>query len=296
MKKINIYVMMFCILFCFAACSGNDDIGAIEVIGPDYTLPQGQSDADDRIVEYYEQYNTYILYDFTSTDFYYDMSTMFTYELPDPQYVGDMLDLLEDIWFDFYPAEFHQKYMPYKLFLTKYVQQAWGTGYLQLFTVVGTTPSHCYTMGFCSDTLQKITPDTKLYFKNEIQRYLWGNWYSVIELPDEFFSVSDYSTSVSAYDPSAENYSRKRGFVADYYYGYDNEWSGSYVGNSNYDISIVQGYDARAFLTRMATHSEEEWASDLEYPLVKKKYDIIRNWLQEKYGFDLQKVGDATYE
>lgn len=297
MKKINIYLIMFCTLWGVVSCSGNDDIGDIEPLTQDYDLSQGNPEADARIVEYYKNFNTYILYNFTYNDFYYDMSTSFLYEDCDPEYVEDMLDLLDDIWFDFYPVEFHKKFMPYKLFLTKNILQPWGDDYfLKLFTVAGVKPAHCYSVGFCSDTLQKITPETKLYFKNEIQRNLWGNWYSLLNAPEEFFNVSDYSTPVSAYDPTSDDYARKRGFVTDYYYGYDDEWCARYVGNSSYDISVVKGFDFRSFLTTMATHDSEFWESYLQYPLVKKKYEIVRSWLQENFGFDLQKVGDATYE
>lgn len=296
MRKMNFYLMLLGIAWYAVACSGNDDIDGVEPLSLDYELPQGKSDADDRIVDYYEQFGTYILYDFSSVDYYYGMSTRFQFNLPDPVYVGDMLDLLEEIWFDFYPEEFNKQYMPYKLMLTEYTQEPWGDGYNQLFAVAGTNPAYCYSIGFCTDTLQKLKPETKVYFKNEIQRRLWMDWVKRIELPEEFFAVSDYSTRVMAYDPNDENYARKRGFVADYVYGYDNEWSGSYVGNTSYDIEVIHEYDARAYLTRMAAHPYADWASDLEYPLVKQKYDILNAWLVEHYGIHLQDVGNATYE
>lgn len=110
MKKISTYLVTLIILWCIG-CSENDGVGKIAPLIPEYELPQGKSPADDRIVEYYNQYGSYILYDYTKLDFQYDLfssSGSYTYALPDPQYVGDMLDLLEDIWFDFYPVAFHK--------------------------------------------------------------------------------------------------------------------------------------------------------------------------------------------
>lgn len=44
----------------------------------------------------------------------------------------------------------------------------------------------------------------------------------------------------------------------------------------------------------MRNRTSEEWAEDLTYPLVKKKYDILRNYFLEKFNFDIQKIGDAN--
>lgn len=89
------------------------------------------------------------------------------------------------------------------------------------------------------------------------------------------------------------NYARTRGFVADYTYGYANEWSGSLT---SYTREQCEEMDAKAFIVGMVYRTSEEWASDLVYPLVKKKYDILRNYFFEEYNFDIQKVGDVTYE
>ena len=77
------------------ACAEDKEIGEIAPLSPDYTLPQGKSPADDRIVELHSQYGTYILYEYSQLDFVYGFSTSYSYlyTLPDPQYVGDMLDL-----------------------------------------------------------------------------------------------------------------------------------------------------------------------------------------------------------
>ena len=124
MKIRNILWLVLVSCTLFAACTGNDDdLGEILPVMPEYELPQGKSPADDRIVEYYNNYGSYILYEYVELDFMRDIdATGYVYELPDPQYVGDMLDFLEDTWFDFYPAEFHKQFMPYKIFLTQKLQ------------------------------------------------------------------------------------------------------------------------------------------------------------------------------
>ena len=51
-----------------------------------------------------------------------------------------------------------------------------------------------------------------------------------------------------------------------------------------------------SFITWLLTRSSEEWKEDLTWPLVKKKYDILRNWTQEEFGFDIQSIGDLFCE
>lgn len=284
MKKIMNYLMV--LFVCgFIACSGNDKIEYIEPWTEEYVLPQGKSDADDRIMNYYDQYGTYILYEYSDLEFRYEFPNLiYDYELPDLAYVGDMLDLLEDIWFDFYPVDFHKKYMPLKIMLAKQFvyQNTFGVTTLY-FTASGTSS---IGIGFCSDTLRKITPETKLGFKNDLQGSLWTTWLNKVEFPDEFFTISDYSYNADM-DPMSDNYARKRGFVTYYFSGMALEWSTSGTLDSQIDLL--------SFLTGMLIRTSEDWKTDLEYPLVKKKYDILRSWFQEKYGFDMQNIGDATF-
>ena len=51
-----------------------------------------------------------------------------------------------------------------------------------------------------------------------------------------------------------------------------------------------------SFITWLLTRSSEEWKEDLTWPLVKKKYDILRNWTQEEFGFDIQSIGNLFCE
>ncbi len=285
MKKIKIYIWMLlaCVL---TACSGNDDVDYVAPWTEEYELPQGKSDADDRIVDYYNRYGSYILYEYSLIDFRYEVDeySFYNFKLPDPAYVGNMLDLLEDIWFDFYPDEFHKKYMPLKIMLTENMTYENSARYY--FTLTGES---AVGIGWCSDTLREITPTTKLEFKNELQGALWEIWTGKLEFPEEFFAVSDYSIAADD-DPASENYARKRGFVAE-------EWDYEWSMVTDWETGMLdEQKDLKSFLTAMITRTSAEWKADLQYPLVREKYDILRNWIQKTYGFDLQKIGDTTYE
>ena len=68
MKRMNIYIALFLSL-CLLACSEENGVGNVDPLEPDYILPQGKSPADDRIIELYNQYGTYVLYEYLERDF-----------------------------------------------------------------------------------------------------------------------------------------------------------------------------------------------------------------------------------
>ena len=73
MKKINLYLITLCLFGCMA-CTDEDKVGDVGTLPQDYVLPQGKSPADGRIVEYYNSYKSYILYEYTQPDFQYGLS------------------------------------------------------------------------------------------------------------------------------------------------------------------------------------------------------------------------------
>ena len=45
----------------------------------------------------------------------------------------------------------------------------------------------------------------------------------------------------------------------------------------------------------MISRTSDEWASDLTYPLVKKKYDILQNYFLKTYNVNLKNIGNTVY-
>lgn len=288
----KIYLILISLLL-LVSCSKDKEITDIVPISTDYKLPQGKSSADDRIVALYNQYSSYFLYEFTERDFVWTLTSdgstkeAYSYTEGDPQYVGDMLDLLDEIWFGFYSKEFHQRYMPYRVFLTSVLINNKDGKECYLRQI-----SNQIAVGYCSKALLAMTGKMKLEYKNDLQISLWKDWVDrgVFDIPREFYTVSDYSKEADLYDPSSPDYARVRGFVA-------NSDGGEWCGWVNWQTKVLEKtHDLRAFLTSMVSKSSEQWESDLQYPLVKKKYNILRDYFLKEYDFDIQKIGDAMYE
>ena len=284
----KIYWIGLLIIACMG-CAGNDEVGKIDPLTPEYDLSQGTSLVDERIKDYYEQYRTYVLYDYTDVELNYDLYYDCTFVLPEVEYVEVMLDLLEEIWIDLYPTEFHLKYMPQKIFLAAELQQVLTPDMSSpVFVLNG---EYTLALGDCSDVLLNMTAETKLNLKNELQKNLWNTWLnaSVMEFPDAFYKVSDYSRVASA-DITSADYTRTRGFIMD---AYGSDWS---LFPSDFMTgTLSEQLDLMSFVLGMITRSSESWAADLAYPLVKEKYDILHEWFLEKYDVDLVKVGNVSY-
>lgn len=289
MKNIEKYGLVLMMLGMIA-CSEDKGIGNVPALTDEYVLPQGHSSADARIVDIFEKWGTYILYEYTADDLRWlqvDANSMwegYEYTIPDTSYVDEMVDFLEKAWFQFFPDEFHREFMPYKVFLVselKYVDSYYGTESVYDARIVD---SHM-VIANCSEKLENMTSEEKLSFKLDIQSVLWAAWLSKFEIPEAFYEVSDYAT-IASVNPEDWNYARELGFVAD---ADGVEWSTQDPWPST---TLSENADLDAFLSGMYSRTEEEWEEDLTYPLVKQKYDILRNYFLENYHFDIQSIGN----
>lgn len=275
--------------FCLAACSESEiDPSSIPTIEAEYTLPQGKSDADDRIVNAHEKYGTYILYEFTEADMKWMQSDVhgywksYEYTPAQTEYVGRVMDCLEDYVFRFYPEPFLVRALPYKIFLTatlSYNEKLMDMRILSTQMVISN----------CSEVINTLleTEAGRIAFKNKIQSTFWASWIGMFSIPKEFYEVSGYLTVASA-NPSDWNYARTLGFVANAdgtEWSTKDPWPNSTLNNQS---------DLQAYLVGMRNRTSEDWAEDLTYPLVKEKYDILRTYFQDQFGFDIQAIGDAN--
>lgn len=275
--------------FCLTACSESEiDLSSIPTIDTEYTLPQGKSDADDRIVNTYEKYGTYILYEFTEADMKWMQSDVhndwrdYRYTPAQTEYVGIIMDCLEDYVFRFYPEPFLARALPYKIFLTATLSQD------GLFADMRILSSQM-VISNCSEVINTLleTEAGRIAFKNKIQSTFWASWIGMFSIPKEFYEVSGYLTVASA-NPSDWNYARTLGFVANAdgtEWSTKDPWPNSTLNNQS---------DLQAYLVGMRNRTSEDWAEDLTYPLVKEKYDILRTYFQDQFGFDIQAIGDAN--
>ena len=299
MKKINLYLITLC-LFGGVACTDEDKVGDVGTLPQDYVLPQGESPADDRIVEYYNSYKSYILYEYTQPDFIYGLSqtnNSYIYEKVDPLCMDVVLDFLEDIWFDLYLTEFHAKYMPYKIMVAKSMETTYGT---RAYATMGNDGQSFY-VNDCSEELKNLSAEEKRAKKKELQLCLWNYWRTkgTLEFPEEFYKVSDYTRAAKDYDPENPDdpdFALARGFMP-MWFAYQNKYIFDWCLYVNYQTKLVDSeQDLQHFMYAMITRTASEWGDYLtKYPLLKRKYDILHSWFLTKYKVDLKKIGEIMY-
>ncbi len=295
--KMRIYAILWAILF-LGGCAKDTEIGEIPVPGADYVLPQGgDTTADQRILELYETYGSYFLYEFSEKDFNWTQVSgslgddIFRFDPIEPSKVANLLDLLQLTWFDFYDQEFLAKTIPIRIFLTEVLQQQvsefdWDIWdyVLSWKDIYARYLDNQIAVSNVDKNISDMSSEEKREYKSNLQSVFLESLVTsaVIIAPDEFLAISDYSDNVS----DAEE-ARKAGFVRNPTDDEDFEWSvDSYMTESN---------DLNAYLASLVFRTTGEWEDDLQYPLVEQKYNILINWLKTEYGIDIVKIGNTTY-
>lgn len=292
----RIYAILLAILF-LGGCAKDTEIGKIMVPGVDYTLPQGGDvTADQRILKLYETYGSYFLYEFSEKDFNWTQISgslgddIFRFDPIEPGKVANLLDLLQLTWFDFYDQEFLAKTMPIRIFLAETVQLQvsefdWGTWdyILSWKDIYARYLDNQIAISNVDKNITEMSAEEKREYKSNLQsvflEYLVTS--AIIVAPDEFIAISDYLNNVSDTEEA-----RNAGFVLNPTMDY--EWS--------VDGNMTESNDLNAYLASLVFRTTEEWKEDLQYPLVKQKYDILVNWLKTGYGIDIVKIGNTIYE
>ena len=292
----RIYISLLAILF-LSGCAKDTQIGNIQVPGADYVLPQGgDAMADQRILKLYETYGSYFLYEFSEKDFNWTQISnslgddVFRFDPIEPGKVKNLLDLLQLTWFDFYDQEFLAHAMPIRIFLTETVQLQvrkfdWGIWdyILSWKDVYARYLDNQIAISNVNKSVADMSAEEKRVYKSNLQSVFLESLVAsaTIVAPDEFIAISDYSNNV---DDTEE--ALNAGFVLNPTMDY--EWS--------IDGNMTESNDLNAYLASLVFRTAKEWEDDLQYPLVKQKYDILVSWLKTEYGIDIVKIGNTIYE
>lgn len=236
MKKIA--YLLFCVAL-FAGCNDEDDIVPRTEDEVFYQLPQGNHDYDDKIVEYYNKYGFYILYEFekkdlywnntvwtefreSSSDYVYDATSMGTLlgEPADPDYAGRVLEMCEKGCFNLYP-ENYLNYMPLRFLLCSELNNVVTAGTVitdgGAVTLRDTVKINVYrsfsrlAVNWASSDLDTITETDKLYFSKDLNT----EFISVLQENDVFEYDEDFMITGHSYSYASlqgENLF-KRGFL-----------------------------------------------------------------------------------
>ena len=301
----NILLAIACLWAVCISCSDDTKIGAPDEILPDYVLPQGDAskEANDRILQIFETYSSYVLYNYTEKDAFWTQTAAGgaaqTYRaiMGESRHVDDMLDYIYDIWLRFFPEEFLKKGgIPYRVFLADsiYWDRGWGKTFYNY-----RVNCNALIIGGMNKDLAAMDAVTKKARKNELLGAMWDYYIAqgLLVVPDEFYKDTDYGTvpTLPYLGEEALEAYRKRGFLpSSYYNGIPEEW---FWGD--YAWTHAKENDLKSFLYNLREKTDEEvaWSLDNpEYELIRKKWNILISYYKKEFGIDLRKMGNTTFE
>lgn len=283
----KIHYTLFIICVCLLAACGEGDLGEIKTPSDGYSLPQGGDEkADARIQQYYDKYNCYFLYEFTEKDFQWTMvntstgGSVYTYTPLKTDSINSLLDVLELSWLPFYPEDYLKQAMPKRIFLCQQVlgKSLFSDSYSEYPCRYLTYQLAVANPGVWEDLDELEQKEYRCYLNSMflLSCYNSGN----LTIPDAFFEISDYTNT----DTGSRKKARNAGFVKNERTGI--EWATQ--GNS-----LTKTDDVDAYLSSLVYRTEDEWASDLTYDKVARKYAILKQMLKDM-GIDIEGMSDPT--
>lgn len=244
----------------------------------DRFLPQGSNRYDDSIMAAYNTYKTYILYRFTQSDYGYNhISRKKDSAFPaNPQYISPVLRLVHEHVFNFFPEDFLQRTMPYKILLASYI----GTATTRSATGFETTYASL-TIGWADSTLLGLDTPAKLkafrvnLVRAYLDRALRG---TALQVPIEFQTSLLSGFDYNEIDNIAEK--NQNGVIEPF--------------GPNLNVTT----DFLGYLQAMMTRPKAEIENAYFRPAIdsrgsyRKKYGIVSSWFLNKFGFDAQELGN----
>jgi hypothetical protein len=273
-----------------------------------YELPQGNASFDSVILNFYHEYNTYILYRFSDVDFNYQLSynlatppnSSINSAIPGPVLMrgGDSiaipaaLDFMNQYWFGFYPEGFKKQYLPQKILLAGLICNSRWNGTTRVYDTIRTVADTIPIEGMDAITLPKI--DTafitlplakKLLLKAQLNKLFLKHLMdppvstipALISKPADFFNVSDYTVGNLT---NANKY--KYGFI----YSYTN------------NRAPTPDQDLLSFLDTICAKPKSALDANMLNPkvdslgLTAKKYSLLVNYFMNNYNVDIQAIGN----
>ena len=296
--KYRLLLVIFCLILC-VRCYHEDSLVSTEISEFKYTLPQGNHDYDAKILDWYERCGFYVLYKFEPKDVYWninfweeleksvssDVATGFKAEPADEAYAGDLLDIVERKFLNFYPDTMLRRCMSMKLLLCSELIQADFTrlherGFLYGFD--------CLIVNYANENITSL-PSRKIDLLKDTINMSFLNRLTLtkkIAMSSEFLDVSSYDNVTVDKKNMYE-----KGYIAPKSGGKrkEDDWK-------DFLKAIIK--TPSTYLTAEPKDGDTSFKGILHEKkdvkgMIRKKYDILIRYFKDEYGVDLQKIGDS---
>ena len=306
MKQLLLYI---CLVSMLAACYKKEDAITPTTEDHGYKVPQGNHGYDDYIVNFYQKYGKYLLYEFTDKDVYWTPTTWKVATLAngvwlngpemvkaDPAYVGDQLKLIDTTWFRYYSDAFLKTFLPVKIMLCKSVDSVYltivsaspvvfgrGVGSVAAwfnYDNISVNYGNSTAATLTAAQVKKIGAKMHLIFMQSIKER------NLVTATSNFAAVANYGTTLSS-----QAIAYQQGIISPY--------ASTPTANldwANFMIAMVT-MNETALKTSTAATNTTFWgilnATKDPNGRIRQRYSMVRNYYIEKYNVDLQAIGNT---
>ena len=296
MKQHIIYLLLLMALA--VACSDDDQLTPTETPEFGYFVPQGEHDYDDRIVDWQERCNTFILYKFNMKELYWQVNGWYeskpepegSYypftkglrgEVADEQYVGEQLDLIESLFLNFYPDTTLNRCLPLKILLCSKLDEYSAYGDLsKTFNVYNGYDYLAFNWG--NESVLTFTDVQKNSFRKEVNNVFLTRLLdkAKVIVDPAFYEGMNYER-ITATDMYSRGFIKAGTKQAD-----DAKYFIEAIISNPYEDLIAENTSTNTYVGILNPVKDVNG-------LIRKKYEILVNSFKENYGIDLQAIGDA---
>ncbi len=305
MKKISLkYWWILCAIFLYTGCYDEDALSPSNDPEDLVSLPQGDHDYDDIIMDWFDKYGFTAMYIFEDTDIYWGNESWLQgdHEIVDIRggteigkpgdevYVGDLCDMFDKLFLSHYPDNLLMEGMPLRIFLCSslfnYEYGGWDVGYIKKKIWIYEGWDNIAVNGASSYIRDSLTRQDQLDFSHDLNSYFLvkAAEFGLLSIPEEFYEESKYDAKESLYglklfengylkqEESAVRQSKKEYMKADLQ-AHLNLLSYSLDYLENGKLEEIDSYDAEPSLSGIFKRPEAA--------KIKKKYEILVKTLKD---------------
>jgi hypothetical protein len=311
MKRYILSLLTVCSLFCLNACKETESQLEPSNINNTYSVPQGNTAFDQTIVDYYKKYDSYILYKFTEKDAYWTPTGWKKpIQLPagswqaggevapaEEAFIPNQLELIQTKWFNFYSDKFLKKFLPTKILLCSKVDSI-TTGFIfggpTVTYVKQTKKVGAYynydniQVNYGDASINSMTAaDTRLFIAKINLIFIQSIIARGLSNPtDEFINSADYVTSMTTIAQA-----NGKGIIVGFSGATaQTDWEAYITAMVSYSTVNLNTSTVNTNSTPMGILNATKDVNGL----IKKRYDMVRNYFIKQYNVDLQLIGNAS--